>query len=132
MTNHLTRSLRILLADDDREVRESLREFLRREGFTIFEADSGLSALEILSKEKLTLSILDVDMPGMTGIEVIRIVRQQRQATPFILMSGDDSRERQTAALEAGAFSLLAKPVAPDLLRYSMNRLFEQYYGKFH
>lgn len=130
MTTFLPRSLRILLADDDQDVREALREFLGREGFTIFEADSGLKALEILNRERLSFSIMDVDMPGMTGIEVVRAMRRRRLPLPCILMSGDDSRQRQLEAREAGAFSLLPKPIALDLLRLNMSRLLAQHFGR--
>ncbi len=126
-------SLRILLADDDRSVREALCEFLRQEGYVIFEADSGLSALEILQREKrhVSFSIMDVDMPGMTGIEVLKAIRGLRDPLPCIFISGDDSRERQAEAMAVGAFSLLTKPVPLDLLRFSMRRLLEHYHGKF-
>ena len=123
--------MRILLAEDDLSVRSALKEFLGRDGFFVFEAASGLAALEILQREKITFSIMDVDMPGLTGFEVLRIVRQQMGgALPCIFMSGECSRERQMKALEVGAFSMLAKPIAPDLLRFSVQRLVDFHYGK--
>ena len=123
--------MRVLLADDDSDVRASLRDFLASEGFTIVEADSGTTALEILLRQRMSFSIMDVDMPGITGIEVMRFVRKQHFGLPCIFISGDDSRQRQAEALEVGAFSLLSKPIVLDLLRLSMNRLLEQHYGKY-
>ena len=123
--------MEILLAEDDTSVRAALKEFLGREGFVVYEADSGLAALEILQLTRVTFSIMDVDMPGMTGFEVLKIVRQQLGgALPCIFISGDSSRERQMKALEVGAFSLLEKPIAPDLLRFSVQRLVDFHYGK--
>ncbi len=123
--------MEILLAEDDTSVRAALKEFLGREGFVVYEADSGLAALEILQRTRVTFSIMDVDMPGMTGFEVLKIVRQQLGgALPCIFISGDSSRERQMKALEVGAFSLLEKPIAPDLLRFSVQRLVDFHYGK--
>ena len=122
--------LRILLAEDDPDVRAALRELLGLEGFTILEADDGLAALEIFRRETLAFSIMDVDMPGMNGIEVLRIVRQQRGGFPCIFITGDDSRQRQIQARQVGAFTLLAKPVAPDVLRFSVRRLVDTHYGK--
>lgn len=132
MTNVDEKAMRILLADDDVSVRSSLSDFLRSEGYVIYEADSGLAALEILQRERLNMSfsIMDVDMPGMTGIEVVKVFRREVGTLPFILMSGDDSRERQAEAMAAGAFSLLTKPIGIDLLRYSMRRLLEHHYGR--
>lgn len=131
MMRKLEAQMRILLADDDVELRAALKEFLGREGFVVFEAGTGLAALEILRRESVTFSIMDVDMPGLTGFEVLKIVRQQLGgALPCIFMSGDGSRERQMKALEVGAFSLLEKPIAPDLLRFSVQRLVDFHYGR--
>jgi len=131
MTNPMHRSMRVLLADDDSDVRAALREFLANEGFLIVEADSGTTALEILLRQRMSFSIMDVDMPGMTGIEVLRVVRKEHSGLPCIFITGDDSRHRQAEALEVGAFSMLSKPVVLDLLRLSMHRLLEQHYGKY-
>ena len=123
----------ILLADDDDAVREAFRELLGLEGFTtVLEADSGLAALEILqTRMDLVFTIMDVDMPGMTGIEVLRTVRKQVAAPPCIFITGDDSKERQVQAMQVGAFSLLSKPVTPDLFRFSVKRLLDHhYFGK--
>ncbi len=130
MNRHIQEQLRVLLADDDSDVRAAFRELLGLEGFKVFEADSGLAALEILQRENVTFSIMDVDMPGMNGIEVLKVVRQQLGAMPCIFVTGDSSRARQVQALEVGAFSMLAKPVAPDLLRFSVKRLIDHHYGR--
>lgn len=117
--NSKQQPLRILLAEDNADLRSALKELLRREGFVVFEAATGLAALEIIRRERVTFSIMDVDMPGLTGFEVLKIVRTQLGgALPCIFMSGDGSRERQMKALEVGAFSLLEKPIVPDLLRF--------------
>lgn len=121
-------SLRILLAEDDGDLRAAFKDLLGREGFKVFEAATGLAALQILKTQKVTFSIMDVDMPGLTGFEVLRIARQDLGALPCIFVSGDSSRERMVQALQAGAFSMLAKPVNPELLRYSVQRLIEFHY----
>ncbi len=121
-------SLPVLLAEDDRLVRQALKELLQSEGLQIFEAASGLAALELIQHEKLAFSIMDVDMPGLTGIEVLRIVRREVGPLPCIFITGDDSRQRQAEALEVGAFTLLSKPITPDLLRFSVKRLIEHFF----
>lgn len=124
-------AIRILVADDDTLVRAALCEFLRRDGFVTFEAASGLAALEIAQKEHVSFSIMDVDMPGMSGIDVLRTLhRMVGTPPPSIFITGDDSRARQMEALAAGAFSLLHKPVAPDLLRFTVQRLIEQHFRR--
>lgn len=131
MTRNAKLPMHILLADDDTLLRVTLRELLGREGFVVHEADTGLAALEVFQRHHVTFSIMDVDMPGLTGFEVLKIVRQQLGAAmPCIFMSGDGSRERQMKALEVGAFSLLEKPIAPELLRFSVQRLVDFHYGK--
>ena len=129
MMKHQHNQLRLLLADDDSQVRAAIAELLQAEGFEIIEAESGLAALEIVRRQTLSCCVMDVDMPGMSGIEVLKIVQTQFGGLPSLLISGNDSRERQIAAMEAGAFSLLAKPVVPDLLRFSIKRMLDHHFG---
>jgi CheY-like chemotaxis protein len=129
-TRRTTRSLRTLLAEDDELVRAALKDLLRKEGFEVFEAASGLAALEIVQHVQVSFSVMDIDMPGMSGIELLKVIRQQFGSLPSIMITGNDSRERQVEAMAAGAFALLAKPVVPDLLRYSVKRLLDHHYRR--
>jgi len=131
MTRHGTTNehLRMLIAEDDEFVRTALREVLRSEGFEVLEAESGLAALEIVHRVRVSFSVMDIDMPGMSGIEVLRTIRQQYGTLPSIMITGNDSRERQVEAMAAGAFALLSKPIGPDLLRFSVKRLLDHHFG---
>jgi CheY-like chemotaxis protein len=125
-----TPSLRALLAEDDELVRSALTDLLSKEGFEVFEAASGLAALEAVQRVRFSFSVMDIDMPGMSGIEVLKAIRQQFGVLPSIMITGNDSRERQVEAMAAGAFALLAKPVVPDLLRFSVKRLLDHHYRR--
>jgi two-component system chemotaxis response regulator CheY len=110
---------RILIADDSATMRKMVRASLQRLDATEFlEAGSGLEAIEQLAVASVQLIILDLNMPDMHGIDVLRFVRrhQRYRALPVIVLTtrGDDA-SRDTA-VEAGATTYLTKPFAPQTL----------------
>src|SRR5438477_11796552 len=80
----------ILITDDDRDCRESLREIMEPQGFRTLLAACGEEALDIVHDEEVHLALLDMHMPSMTGLEVLRLLRQMRDL-PVILVTGDVS-----------------------------------------
>ena len=108
---------RILVIDDEEMVRQSLEEILRLEGYDITPACSGEEALEILGQENFDLILLDLKMPGVDGIEVLRTVSKASPDTKVILLTGHGSLESAIEALRQGAHDYLLKPVSSrDLL----------------
>jgi two-component system chemotaxis response regulator CheY len=110
---------RILIVDDSATIRKMVRTSLQRmEGAEFLEAATGLEAIEQLAIAAVHLVILDLNMPEMHGIDVLRFVRrhQHYQRLPVIVLTtrGDDS-SRQTA-VEAGATTYMTKPFAPHAL----------------
>jgi CheY-like chemotaxis protein len=103
---------RILVADDDPQMRRLIRNVLQREGFEVVEAEDGLDALERLEQETVSLVLLDVDMPRLDGLGVLEELRAQiRTASlPVIILTAhhDDTEEK---ALDLGAHDYLTKPV---------------------
>jgi type IV pilus assembly protein PilB len=103
---------RVLVADDDPQMRRLIRNVLQREGFEVVEAEDGLDALERLEQETVSLVLLDVDMPRLDGLGVLEELRAQMRTAslPVIILTAhhDDTEEK---ALDLGAHDYLTKPV---------------------
>jgi len=122
---------RILLADDDDSLRETLSELLVRLGFRVVEAPDGPTAVELALTEPISFSILDFHMPGLSGLEVLKALRggpEQNLPFPCILVSGEASLSQQQAALREGAFRFLKKPLHADLLFDSVEDLIQLHF----
>jgi CheY-like chemotaxis protein len=108
---------RVLLADDDREVRLGVAELLDDLGLEILHAESGTEAIELARRTRLHAALLDMHMPGCTGIQAIPLLRQERAGLPCIVYSGRWTPDLEQDVLAAGAYACLKKPVEPVLLR---------------
>jgi CheY-like chemotaxis protein len=113
---------RVLLADDDLDVRNGVEELLSPLGLEFLRAESGLQALAIARERlaQLDLMVLDLHMPGCTGLDVLTSLRGESAALrvpPCIVYSGSSDRDLEGRALAAGAWAFLRKPVQPDQLR---------------
>jgi len=98
---------RILVVDDEPQIRRILRAVLAAKRYEVTEAASGEIALQLIQSEKYDLVLLDINMPGITGIEVCREVRAS-STIPIVIMSAGE--ESKAEALEAGANNYLKKP----------------------
>ena len=113
---------RLLLADDDHEVRFGVADLLASLGLEVLHAESGTQAIEIVRRELIHGALLDMHMPGCTGIEAIPLLRSERAMLPCIVYSGRWSKDMERAVLDAGATACLKKPVDPELLRTEVRR----------
>jgi CheY-like chemotaxis protein len=120
--------LSVLLADDDDACRESLGQFFLREGFHVYFAATGLEAIDVLKKGQVNFSVMDVQMPGLTGIQVLEILRSDGRVGPCIFVSGETSRELQLKAMSAGAFTFLSKPVELGIMRFTVQLLLKKFF----
>ncbi|MEM7060778.1 MAG: sigma-54 dependent transcriptional regulator [Pseudomonadota bacterium] len=112
---------RILVADDDAQQRRYITAVLSASGYEITSADCGQAALEQLTKQPgIDLGLLDLQMPDMDGIEVLKEVRQANIATPILVLTSDGSVSRAVEAMQAGANDFLMKPVGPERLDVSI------------
>lgn len=105
---------RVLIADDDAATRWALSTVLRNEGFEPLEAEHGNAALQILRDEWVDVLLLDLVMPGMNGLDVLRAVRQRDAELPVILVTGHGTED---VAMQAGvhaAEGILTKPFRND------------------
>jgi sigma-B regulation protein RsbU (phosphoserine phosphatase) len=103
----------ILVVDDDESNRESLRRRLARHEYLVIAVADGPAALEIIERQTFDLVLLDVMMPGMSGLEVLERVRQHRSHTdlPIIMATAQDKSEDVVIALEKGANDYVTKPL---------------------
>jgi DNA-binding NtrC family response regulator len=110
------RAQRILIVDDDPGQRSLLDSFLRSQGFETRLAPSGLHALELLRNEQVGMMISDVRMPGLTGLETLRRVRQEHADLPVLLVTAYADIREAVGAMRDGALNYLAKPIDLDEL----------------
>ena len=108
--------MRILVVDDDRAVRESLRRSLSFNGYTVDLAEDGVEALEAITNERPDAVVLDVMMPRMDGLEVCRQLRSTGDDLPILVLTARDSVSERVGGLDAGADDYLPKPFALEEL----------------
>jgi two-component system response regulator MprA len=105
-------SPRLLVVDDDSNVREAVSRALRLEGYTVIQAEDGARALTAMAAESPDAVVLDLLMPYLNGFEVCRRLRSAGDRTPILVLTARDSVDDRVAGLDAGADDYLAKPFA--------------------
>ncbi len=102
---------RILIVDDDSEFRRSLKRILQKAGYHVSSASSGSQASEILNKRAYPLILMDLHMPGKSGMELLSEVREKSPESKVIMMTVDGAGGNYTKAMNDGAFAYLNKPI---------------------
>src|SRR5580692_5809049 len=102
-------SSRILVVDDEPQLRRTLRSTLSALGFIVAGAETGENALEMLREERFDLMLLDINMPGISGIETCRAVKE-RSDISVLMLTVRDRAEDKIQALDAGADGYVTKP----------------------
>jgi DNA-binding response OmpR family regulator len=106
----------IALIDDDRAWLDTLAEFLGDRGYRVHTAQGATSGLALLEKLDAAAAVIDLSMPEMNGLQLLRRLRQRWGKLQVLLLSGDDDPALPTRALEEGAFAFLSKGTSPGLL----------------
>jgi two-component system KDP operon response regulator KdpE len=106
---------RILVVDDERQIRRALKEALVEEGYSVVTAESGEEAVRALDLSPPDLIVLDLGLPGLSGLEVCRLARARTQA-PLLILSVRATERDKVAALDLGADDYLTKPFGMDEL----------------
>jgi len=113
----------VLLVEDDNALREQLRRHLEQGGHTIIECTSGREALESIMDTAFDAVILDIKLPELTGIDVLREIRQELPShPPVIMITGHGDKSNAIKAIHYGAFDFLEKPFSPQLIDLTLQR----------
>ena len=118
--------MRILVIDDDPAIRNVLRTTLQYEGYEVTCGNTGTEVLTLVEHERPDLVLLDVDLPGMDGLDVLRTLHATDASLQVVMMSGCDSAAIMTGAMQAGAADYLVKPFeSTDCLCRTIRRVIE-------
>lgn len=102
--------MRVLIAEDDDNIREGLREILEDEGYRTITARDGVETLELFERETPDFVCLDIMMPGKDGYEVCRAIRKRNETVPIIFISAKSEEIDRVLGLELGADDFIMKP----------------------
>ncbi len=102
----------VLVVDDERKIRQVVRQYLERDGYAVLEADTGQRAIEAASKASPDLVVLDLMLPDLDGEEVARSLREV-SAVPILMLTSKSSEDDRVAGLRLGADDYLVKPFSP-------------------
>jgi CheY-like chemotaxis protein len=125
-----SRPYSILIADDDVNARESLRDIVAPQGYRTILAGSGEEALDIVHDEPVHLVLLDMHMPRLTGLETARLMHEENAVLPCILVTADADADLIRRALTAHVFSVIPKPVSKNVVLYTVVRALGRVYGE--
>ena len=118
----------VLVVDDEQDIRDGSERILTRAGFHVLKASRGDEALEVLPKQKVSIVLLDLKMPGMDGMEVLKHIRALDETILVIVITGYATVETAIEAMKRGAYDFISKPFDPDQLRIVVNRAWEKIY----
>ena len=111
---------RVLIVDDDAAVRETVRRLLTEKGHEVFEASSGAGAISAVKRIRPHLVLLDIDMPGMSGVETLRRIRESDGTAGVMMITGNDELETMALCRDYGAYDYLVKPFDLQYLEFSV------------
>jgi two-component system, OmpR family, response regulator MprA len=120
---------RVLIAEDDRSVRQALERVLVFEGYDVLLAHDGAQALTLIEERRPDVVVLDVTMPFVDGLSVARLLRQQGDRTPILMLTARHEVRDRVAGLDAGADDYLVKPFALDELLARLRALLRRTSG---
>ena len=121
---------RLLIVDDDEDLRMLLAGYFRRIGYEVEEKESGMAAIEPATSGNFDCFILDMSMPGMTGIDLLRRVRDRGVKTPALFLTAHDTIDDKVAGFQAGADDYLGKPFNPRELEVRVEALLRRMQGE--
>jgi DNA-binding NtrC family response regulator len=109
-------AIRVLLVDDEVEFMQTLIKRMKKRGLDVTGVKSGEEALDHLGRERADVVVMDVKMPGMNGIEVLKIMKKEVPGIEVIMLTGHSSLETAMQGMESGAYDYMMKPMDLDEL----------------
>src|SRR5437763_17089739 len=119
----MTPGARVLVVDDDPQLREALTRALELDGYEVATASNGAQALEAIGRRRPDVAVLDVMMPYVGGLDVCRTLRERRDRLPILVLTARDEVGDRVVGLDAGADDYLTKPFALEELRARIRAL---------
>ena len=117
---------KLLVVDDEESLRTILRDELSHRNYIVKDAENGATALEILKKERQDIVLLDVRMPEMDGLEVLRRIRKDNLAGKVIMLTGVDELKIARDSLQSGANDFMTKPFQFQALFACLERVLKE------
>jgi DNA-binding NtrC family response regulator len=114
--------LRVLVVDDDAGVRRALSTLLVRDGYEVEAVETGEEGLKALARDLFDITLLDLDLPGVRGMEVLAVAPSLQPDAQFIVLTGWSSVATAVEAIKLGAFDYISKPLHPGELRLAIDR----------
>jgi len=119
---------KILIADDEAEIRQLLRLYLEKDGYSVIEADNGRKAIDIIEKDGVDMAILDIMMPELNGYQVVQKIRAASNI-PIIMISAKSNDEDKILGLDLGADDYITKPFNPLEAMARINSNIRRFYA---
>lgn len=120
-------NFRILIVEDDKEIREGVEIYLRNQGYQVFQAANGQQGLEIIQREEIHLAIVDIMMPVMDGVTMLMKLRMMNYEFPVIMLSAKSEEVDKIMGLNMGADDYVTKPFTPLELLARVNSHLRRY-----
>ena len=117
---------RILIVDDEKNIVSSLTSILSDEGYEVSMAGDGVEALELIQKDPPDLVILDIWLPGMDGIEVLKTLKSYNLGVEVLIMSGHGTIDTAVKATKLGAQDFIEKPFSLDRITESIQNILQE------
>ncbi len=117
---------RVLVIDDEAAIRDSLRMILEYEDYQFMGAASGQEALDVVRRERPDIVLLDIKMPGMDGMEVLRKLRALDEGLPVVMISGHGNTATAVEAIRSGAIDFLDKPLSSERVIVTLRNVLRQ------
>ena len=127
----MTPNSKILIIDDDRNLQKTLKDILKTKEYLLFHALTGKEAVEIFSQENISLVITDLNLPDISGLDLIQSIKEISPEIEFIIITGYASQQTAIQAINSGAFAYFEKPYDINQLLLSIQQALEKQQAKF-
>ena len=121
------KDIKILVIDDEKQVLDLISGILKKQGFDVYQASSGEQGMELFEREEPTIVLTDINIPDISGIEILKLVKKASPTTQVIVFSGMGTTDDIIKALRLGASDYIMKPLSVGLLIHNVTRCIERH-----